>query len=322
MSNLIGNRPFIGQPAHTTSARAGLVCGFGAYLMWGFVPLYFKLVAHVPAMQVLWHRVVWSFIFVMGLVAATGRLPDLRATLRDRRTLLMLAASTILLSINWFTFIHAVAHDVVIQASLGYFINPLVSVVLGMVFLDERLRRWQFVGVVLAVAGVALLTWSRGYVPWIALVLAGSFGLYGLLRKVAPVGAMIGLTIETALLVLPAIACIAFERPWSQAIYERNTYWLLMLAGVITAVPLLLFAAAARRLRLATMGFLQYVGPTCQFLLAVLVFHEPFNATDLISFCLIWSALAMYSWDSYLAFRLQQQQATPAVAAGMAPLEV
>jgi chloramphenicol-sensitive protein RarD len=191
---------------------------------------------------------------------------------------------------------------VVIQASLGYYINPLVSVLLGMIFLHERLRGWQAIGLALATIGVACMTWSRGQLPMIALILAVSFGLYGLLRKIAHVGAVIGLVIETALLFIPALAIIAPLRS-THVTHDLRTNLLLALAGIVTAVPLLLFTAATRRLRLATMGFLQYIGPTCQFFLAVFAFNEPLNTMDLISFALIWSALAIYSWDSYLAYR-------------------
>ncbi|WP_428938480.1 EamA family transporter RarD [Fontivita pretiosa] len=283
--------------------RIGLACGLGAYLLWGFIALYFKLVAHVPPIHVLAHRVVWSLVFVVALTAITGGWNELHSAIRNRRTLLFLAGSTTLLSINWFTFILAVATDRVVQASLGYFINPLVNVLLGMIFLRERLRPWQVVGLLLASSGVATLALSRGYLPWIALALAVSFGFYGLLRKLAPVGAMPGLTVETAILFVPALATIFLYQPANAPAIDPKSLALLMLAGVVTAVPLLLFTAAARRLRLATMGFLQYLAPSCQFLLAIFAFHEPFSGADLTSFCLIWTALLIYSLDSYMSWR-------------------
>lgn len=283
----------------------GLACGFGAYLWWGFVPIYFRAVRHVEPIQVLAHRVIWSVLFLLVLTGVTRGFDELRSAWRDRRTLLMLAASTLVLSINWFVFILAVGRGMVMQASLGYFINPLVSVMLGMIFLHERMRRLQWVGLVLATVGVVYLTWSRGQLPWVALILACSFGLYGLLRKLAPVGAMPGLTIETAILLVPCLLLVGWDarRPGD---YDLPTMILLGAAGIITAVPLLMFAAATRRLRLSTMGFLQYVGPTCQFLLAVFAFGEPFRSADLVSFALIWSALILYSTDSYLAYRAGQ----------------
>ncbi|HWP39298.1 MAG TPA: EamA family transporter RarD [Tepidisphaeraceae bacterium] len=295
--------PAVHTAHHHAAARIGLACGLGAYLLWGFIALYFKLVAHVPPIHVLAHRVVWSLMFVVTLTAITGGWSELRSALRNRRTLLLLAGSTTLLSINWFTFIFAVATDRVVQASLGYFINPLVNVLLGMIFLRERLRPWQVAGLVLASLGVTTLAISRGYLPWIALALALSFGFYGLLRKLAPVGAMPGLTVETAILFVPALATIFLYDPANALAIDVKSLFLLMLAGVVTAVPLLLFTAAARRLRLATMGFLQYLAPTCQFLLAVFAFHEPFSGADLTSFCLIWTALLIYSWDSYVGWR-------------------
>ncbi|HEY7089356.1 MAG TPA: EamA family transporter RarD, partial [Tepidisphaeraceae bacterium] len=276
----------------------------GAYLWWGFVPLYFHALSHVEPIQVLGHRVIWSFVLLMLLTWAMSGWNELRAATRQRRTMLMLMASTLAVSVNWFTFIVAVEGGKVIDSSLGYFINPLVSVVLGMIFLRERLRPAQAVGLMLATAGVIYMTWTRRQVPSIALILAVSFGLYGLLRKIAPVRAMPGLTIETAFLLIPAIVVVSLHRLAAGAMpYDTTTRVLLGTAGFITAIPLLMFAAGARRLRLSTMGFLQYIGPTCQFLLAIFVFREPFKADDLLSFGLIWLALVVYSVDSYRAYR-------------------
>jgi len=203
------------------------------------------------------------------------------------------------LSINWYTFIYSVQINQVKESSLGYFINPLLSVALGMAVLRERLRPWQAVALAIACGGVLFITISRGQVPWIALIVATSFATYGLLRKIATVGPMLGLLVETALLALPAIFIVSRHH----VSYDVSTKVLLAAAGVVTAVPLLCFAAATHRLRLSTMGFLQYIGPTCQFLVAVFAFHESIKATDLISFSLIWVALIIYSADSLLAYR-------------------
>lgn len=298
-------------PATTSTAdrRLGLLCGLGAYLWWGFITVYLHLVSYVAPLEVLGHRIVWSLALLLALTAFRGGWDELRSAARNRRTLLILTASTTLLAINWFVFIYAVTNDHVVDASLGYFINPLVNVLLGMLFLRERLRPWQAVGLALAAVGVVYLTWSRHQFPWIALSLAITFGHYGLLRKIAPVGSIAGLTIETAILSIPAVILIAIYRATAEAPHSLRTWLLLLPAGFITAVPLLLFAAAMKRLRLMTMGFIQYVAPTCQFLLAVAAFKEPFGHAELISFSLIWTALAIYSLDSYRAYR--QGQAAP-----------
>ncbi len=289
-------------------ARTGVLCGASAHLLWGFLPLYLKLVIQVPPSQILAHRIVWSLLLVALVTIVRGGWEELGRVVRDRNALLMLCASTIFLSINWFVFIFAVNTGHTVQASMGYFINPLLSVLLGMIFLHERARTWQSVGLVLAAIGVVYLTWAHGSVPWIALALAGSFGLYALLRKTVRAGSMAGLTIETAMMFVPAMAgIVVYETRYPS--YDRQTWMLLPLSGIVTAVPLLLFAAAARRLRLMTMGFLQYLTPTCHFLLAVFAFHEPLDPRDLVSFCFIWAALAIYSWDSYrgIAERMKAQ---------------
>jgi chloramphenicol-sensitive protein RarD len=297
-------------------ARAGLAFGVAAYLAWGFVPAYFKLLKHVPPLQVLGHRVVWSVVFLAVLLVAQRRGREVAACVRDRRVLGVLAASTAMIAVNWYVFIWAVEADRVMEASLGYFMNPLVNVLLGMAFLQERLRRGQAAGLALAAAGVAVLAAWVGAVPWVSLVLAVSFGVYGLLRKVARVGPLVGLSIETALLFPIALAVMAggwgahaggAAHPAPAAVWGVRTYVLLGLAGVVTAVPLLWFAAAARRLRLATLGFLQYVAPTCQFLLAVFAYGEPFTRAHAVSFGLIWAALAVYSVDSLRAYRQAAQ---------------
>jgi chloramphenicol-sensitive protein RarD len=287
-------------------ARVGVVAGLSAYLAWGFIALFFKLLTHVPPVVVLSHRIVWSAVFVGAILTVQGRWGDVAAALRSRRGMTILAGSTVMIAANWFVFLWAVTNRQVVQAGLGYFINPLVSVLLGMIFLRERLRSGQAWALLLAAAGVALQVYARGRVPWVALSLALSFGFYALLRKTAPAGPVVGLFVETVLLLPPALLCIACAGRFTQAgaaPLTARTYAILASSGVVTAVPLLLFATAARRLRLATMGFLQFISPTCQLLLAVLAFHEPFTRWHLASFALIWAGLAIYTVDSLRGYQ-------------------
>jgi chloramphenicol-sensitive protein RarD len=302
-------------------ARAGVFYGVAAYLAWGLVPLYFKLVAHVPSLAVLAHRVVWSVAFLLVVIAVQRRFPELRAAVRSRRLLGTLLVTSLLVAGNWLSFIYAVSTGQVLQASLGYFILPLVAVLLGMVFLHERLRPWQAAALALAAAGVLNLVIRQGVVPWLSLTMAITFAFYGLLRKLAAVAPLVGLTVETTLLLPPALAVVAWQvmrdasgtpGGGSGAGVDVATYPLLMLAGIVTAVPLLWFATAAKRLRLATLGFLQYIAPTCQFLLAVLVYDEPFTRVQAISFACIWTALVLYSVDSMMALR-DHSRAAPAM---------
>ncbi len=290
-------------------ARAGVAYGLAAYLWWGFAPLYFKAVATVPPGEVLAHRVVWSTLLLLVLVFTLGRAPAFRAVLADRRTRLALTASMALVAVNWFTFIWAVDHDEVLQASLGYFINPLVNVLLGYLVLKERLRRLQTLSVLLALAGVAYLGVSYGEPPVIALLLAFSFGFYGLIRKRVRAEGMVGLTVETLFLTPVALAYLAWLAHAGRLTFGHAGSGLTLLlaaSGVVTALPLLWFANAARRLRYATVGFLQYLAPSFQFLLAVAVFGEPFTRAHAVAFPLIWAALAIYSLDALRAARLSR----------------
>jgi len=286
--------------------RAGVCFGVAAYLWWGLCAIYFKAVASVPALQVLAHRVVWSVILLAGLVLLQHRWERVRAAIRTRRVFLRLCITTALIANNWGIFIWAVAHGELLQASLGYFINPLINVLLGVVFLRERLRRGQLISVALACVGVGWMVARYGQVPWIALILAVSFGFYGLLRKTTPVDAIEGLAIETGLLTPLAVAFLLWQAARGQGAFAAGSWRmdvLLVSAGVVTAVPLIWFAAAARRLRYATLGFIQYIAPTGQFLLAVLAFGEPFTRDHLITFGLIWIALAIYSLDAAIHTR-------------------
>ncbi len=275
--------------------------GVAAYGWWGLVALYFKAVSTVPSFEVLSHRIIWSVGLLALLMRWYGRWPAAVRALRERRTLLTLLATTGLIAINWLTFIYAVASGHTLQASLGYFINPLVNVLLGVIFLGERLRPWQIGSVTLAGAGVAYLTLAYGQFPGIALVLAFSFGFYGLLRKTVRADSLTGLTIETTLLLplsLGYVLWLGIQGGGSFGTVSRSLDLLLILAGVITFVPLLWFAAAARRLTLSTLGFLQYIAPTGQLLLAVAVFGERFTAAHAVCFACIWTALVIYTIDA------------------------
>ncbi len=294
------------QADHRQAASAGLGYGILAYLIWGFFPVYFKALAGVPPLQVVCHRIVWSVLFLWLIIVWRGRWGMIRDALHDRRAVLLLTVSALLIATNWLVFIIAVGHAQVIQSSLGYFITPFVSVLLGVIFFQERLRRLQLVSLFLAAAGVLLLTIQYGEIPWVAMILALTFGSYGLLRKIVTVDSLTGLTVETLLLGPAALGYLIFVSWQGSGAFPAHgaqTSSLLMLAGIATAVPLLLFASAARRLRLATIGFLQYITPTFHFLLAVLLYKEPFTRSHLASFLLIWSGLCCYSYEAWRGMR-------------------
>ncbi|RQP24864.1 EamA family transporter RarD [Piscinibacter terrae] len=274
-----------------------------AYVIWGLFPLYFKQIAAISPPDVLAHRIVWSVLFVMLMLAVKRHWEWIRPALRQRRVVATFALTSVLLSANWLTYIWAVTHGHVVDASLGYFITPLVNVLLGYTVLKERLRPAQWTAVALAAAGVLWLALQGGQVPWIALVLACTFGTYGLLRKTAALGPLEGLTLETGVLLPPALAFLAWSLASGHTQFPTGSGVVdLMLVGIgpITAVPLLLFAAGARRIRLSTLGLLQYIGPSIQFGLGVWLYHEPFTGPRVIGFALIWTALLIYSAESLL----------------------
>lgn len=290
------------------AARAqvrGVAYAAGAYLVWGLFPLYFRALEGVPAPEILAHRIVWSAAFLVLLVTARGRWPEVVAQLRPARTLARLAASAALISANWLIYIWAVNAEHVLDASLGYFVNPLVSVLLGVAFLREPLSRGQRVAIALAAAGVLSLVVRLGHVPWIALSLALSFALYGLVRKRTPVDATAGLLGEVAVLTPVAAAYLAFVIARGSGHFGTGVLRTALLAalGVITAVPLIWFAVGVRRLRLATIGVLQYLNPTIQFAIAVFAFGEPFTAAHRLAFGCIWAALAIYTADALATAR-------------------
>lgn len=285
----------------------GLGFGVGAYGLWGLIPLYFKAVANIAPLEVLAHRGFWSFVVLGFILAATHRWKELSLLRESPRVILMLVASTLLIAINWLTFIHAVSTGQVLQSSLGYFILPLVNVLLGVAFLRERLRPYQWLSILLALIGVVVLGLMINRIPWIALVLAVSFSVYGFLRKIMPVGGLVGLAIETLALSPVALAYLLYLHETGQSTATNPAdYSLLALSGLVTTIPLLLFVAAARRLRLTTLGFLQYLTPTLHFVLAVVAFGEPFSRAQLLSFGCIWTAVFVYSLDSLRATRRRE----------------
>jgi chloramphenicol-sensitive protein RarD len=279
----------------------GILFGIAAYSLWGFLPLYWKALQEVPAGEILANRIVWSFVFVLILLSLQRKWRWLKPALGQRRVLITFTVTALLLAVNWFVYIWAVNAGFVIETSLGYFINPLVNVLLGVFFLRERLRKGQLAAITMAFGGVLYLTFSYGAFPWIALTLAFSFGFYGLLRKTAPLPAAEGLTLETALLTLPSLAVMLYLGRTGSGHFaagDPRLSLLLIGVGVITAVPLILFAAAAQRITLTNLGLLQYIAPTIQFLLGVFVFNEAFGREQLAGFALIWSALLVYSVES------------------------
>lgn len=273
----------------------------GAYAIWGLFPLYWRLLSAVPALQLISHRVVWSCLILTATIVLTRRWRQFRSALAHPRALWIYLGAALLISINWLVYVWAVNHGFVIETSLGYFINPLISVVLGVALLGERLRPWQWLPIALAAAGVLQLTFSYGAPPWIALALAFSFAGYGLLKKTAPLNSLFGLTLETGLLLLPALAYLGYSEASGQGAFlhdvpaNPHSDLLLVCSGFLTMAPLLLFAAAAPHIPLTLMGILQYIAPTLQFLLGVLLFDEPFDTHRLIGFACVWGALLIFT---------------------------
>ena len=288
-----------------------------AYILWGLFPLYIKHIAEVPALQIVLHRSFWSLVFMAGLLALLRRFAWLPPVLRQPRTLAVFGLSSLLLAGNWLLYVWAVNADRLLDASLGYFINPLVNVVLGFAVLHERPRPLQWAAVALAAGGVLWLAVGAGHLPWISIVLALTFGLYGLLRKTATLGAVEGLALETLLLAPLAGAGLVWLALRGQGVFGQGFFgngdWrldaLLLLAGPFTAIPLLLFASGARRVSMATLGLLQYLGPSIQFVLGVFVYHEPLSSSRAVGFVLIWAALALYSAESWRVLRRSRAEA-------------
>ncbi len=284
----------------------GILYALGAYGTWGLFPVYWKLLKHVPALQLLSHRIVWSFLFLLAFLLATKQWKPFRAAIASRKVLLIYFAAALLIGVNWLTYVWAVNAGYIVETSLGYFINPLLNVLLGVVFLRERLRAFQWVPVVMAALGVIYLTVAYGQLPWIALTLAFSFGIYGLVKKMAPLGSVFGLALETGILFLPALGWLVFSEVSGRGAFLHagaGSDLLLVGAGVVTTIPLLMFASAAQRIPLSLLGIIQYIAPTLQFLLGVLVFKEPFTPTQLIGFSIVWTALILFWGEGFWARR-------------------
>jgi chloramphenicol-sensitive protein RarD len=294
------SQPVVSAVTPTRLDRRGLLAAIGAFATWGLLPLYLKLLQQAPVFQIMTHRVVWCCLFVFGWLGFRGELRQVGRALGDAGTRLRLFASAIMITINWLTYVWAVGNGHVVESSLGYFINPLVSVLLGVFFLKESLNRQQWSAVALAALGVAWLTWQVGHPPWIALLLAVSFGLYGFVRKKVVVDAVAGLAVETVMILPFAVGWLVFEYLRGASVFGRVSLQLdllLVASGLLTAVPLVLFAFGVRRVPLSTIGLLQYFAPSLQLLTALLVFKEPFTHVQAIGFGLIWLGLIVYAAD-------------------------
>jgi chloramphenicol-sensitive protein RarD len=293
--------------------RGGLLAAIGAYVIWGFMPLFFKQMAGVPAVEIIAHRVIWAVPLLIIILTFRQQLQECWAAFSRWTTLRWMIVSAALISVNWLVYVFAVNNGQILAASLGYYLNPLVNIMLGTVFLGERLNRIQWIAVAIAVMAVLVLAAGSLSTAWISISLAFSFGIYGLLRKMAPVGAVPGLTIETILLMPIALAAAAYfaqlpaHTGWGSS---ASTSYLLIAGGAITAIPLLLFATAARRMPYSIIGFIQYIGPTIQLILAITLYHEPLSGPRAISFGLIWIALTLFSWDMWQQMR-RETSATP-----------
>jgi chloramphenicol-sensitive protein RarD len=301
--------------------RLGVLSGLAAYSLWGLFPLYFPLLEPAGGLEIVAHRVLWSVVFVAVLLTVLRRWAQVRALVTDRRRLLVLFGAAVLIAVNWLVFVYGVNSGQVVETSLGYFINPLVSVLLGVVVFGERLRPLQWAAVGIAAAAVGVLTVDYGRPPWIALALAASFGLYGVMKKVVRVEAAPGLFVETALVALPAAAVLAVLHAGGDGTFgnEGGGHALLLVSsGIATAIPLLLFAAAARRIPLSTVGLLQYVTPLMQLAIGVFVFGEPMPPARLAGFVIVWVALAVFTADSLRHARTGSRHAVPeTVPAGL-----
>jgi chloramphenicol-sensitive protein RarD len=286
--------------------RSGLIAGLAAFATWGLIPVYWKLFTSLAAAEILAHRFVWTTLFLVALLSWQQRWPEVREATRSRRALLYCFASGLAISVNWLVFIWAVNVGRVIETSLGYFMTPLVNVLFGAVFLRERLTRWQFVSVMLALVGVLNLTFGYGRFPWLAITLCVSFGLYGLLRKKSGVRPIPGLFLETTLLTPIAAGYLLYlQRAGNSAFTSAGWPMALLLisTGIVTGLPLVWFGHAARHLRLTTLGFLQYLAPSCSFFLGVFLYHEPFTRAHLITFTFIWIALVIFTAEAIWRWR-------------------
>jgi chloramphenicol-sensitive protein RarD len=288
------------------SKNKGIWYAIGAYTSWGLFPLYWKLLKHVPALQLIGHRIIWSFLFLLVFILAIRPWAEFRSMVFTKNVLRVYFIAAVLIGINWLTYVWAVNTGHIVEASLGYFINPLLSVLIGVLFLHEHLRMRQWISIGLAAIGVLFLTIVHGSIPWIALLLASTFAMYGFVKKIAPLGSLHGLTLETGILLFPALFYLFITDQNGTGTFLHTGFTsdvLLVGAGIITTIPLLMFASATRRISLSLIGILQYVSPTLQFLIGVLVYHEAFTFIQFIGYAIVWSALILFGMESYLTYR-------------------
>lgn len=294
--------------------RKGVLYALGAYLIWGLFPIYWKLIKHVPAIQLIGHRIIWSFILLAAVLFAKRKWPELRASASDHKVLCIYFIAALLVGANWFIYVWAVNSGYIVEASLGYFINPLLSVLLGLIFLRERLRLFQWIAIGLASLGVLYLAFDYGHLPWTSLGLALTFGFYGLMKKIAPLSSLNGLTLETGILFLPASFFLAYQEWLGKGAFLHTGFisdLLMAGAGLMTTVPLLMFVSAARRIPLTTVGILHYITPTCQFLLGILVYGEAFSPTRAIGFGIVWIALIIFGVEGFLSLHAAPPKSAP-----------
>jgi chloramphenicol-sensitive protein RarD len=297
----------------------GILNGIGAYALWGLFPIYWKYLHQVPALQIIGHRIGWSFLLLIAVILLTRQWQSFRSAALAPKTIVIYSIAAVLLSLNWLVYVWGVNAGYIVESSLGYFINPLFSMLLGVVFLGERLRPAQWIPVALAAAGVIYLTVTYGRPPWIALSLAFTFGLYGLVKKIAPLGSLYGLTLETALVFPIALIYLAFVEFTGTGEFLHQgalTDILLIGTGIITSVPLLMFASAARQIPLTMIGVLQYIAPTLQFLIGVFLYQETFDRERFIGFSLVWLALIIFWLENYFANRRVAVQPIPELGEG------
>lgn len=297
----------------------GILYAVGAYLMWGLFPLYWKQLESISALQLIGHRIGWSFILLILFVLLTRQWKSFGSVAFNAKTIRIYLIAAVLISINWFTYVWAVNHNFVVESSLGYYINPLFSVLLGVIFFHERLRLVQWIPIALAAIGVIYLTVTYGSLPWIALTLAFSFGLYGMVKKTAPLNSLYGLTLETGLLFIPALVFLIFSETTGQGAFLHSgplEDWMMVGAGLVTTVPLLLFSSAAPRVPLTTIGILQYITPTMQFLLGVLVYKEAFTHDRFIGFGIVWAGLILFWAEGLYARRNIAPESAPEMGEG------
>jgi chloramphenicol-sensitive protein RarD len=284
----------------------GMRYAIGAYISWGVLPIYWKWLHHVPALQLISHRILWSFLALLIFILLTHQWKEFRQAVFAPRVLRVYSAAALLIGINWLTYVWAVNAEHIVETSLGYFINPLLSVLMGVIFLHEHLRPKQWIPLGLAAAGVLYLTFAYGSLPRIALTLAVSFGVYGLVKKIAPLGSLYGLTLETGILLIPAICYLLYSDTIGSGAFLHtgmSSDFLMIGAGLVTTIPLLMFASAAQRISLSLVGILQYIAPTLQFLVGVIIYKEPFTHIQFIGYGIVWVALILFAAEGYLAYR-------------------